>query len=98
MTRDVLCDRVEKNLGGIAADTDFARVLQTGRLVRRTIETHDTAGTLRKDGEVIHAIIERGGSSIPVLLVIIAFRQRPDFIPPIVDPAAICLIRRNVLA
>src|SRR5580698_10997151 len=98
MARDVLRDGVEKNLRRIIANADFAGVLQTGRLIRWPLETHGASGTLREDCERIHPVIECGGYPIPVLLVVIAFRQRPDLIPAIVDPAAIRLTWGNVLS
>src|SRR5580704_2840986 len=98
MTRDVLRDGVKKNLRGIAPDGDFAAVPQASRLIRRTLETHDAAGALGNDRESVIAIIERRGGSIPVLLVSIAFGQRPDFVAAIVDPAATRLIWRKILA
>src|SRR5277367_2284820 len=98
MTGEVFRDGVEEDLGGVVANADFPRVLQTRWRIRRTFEAYSASGTLREDGEGIRAVIERCGGSGPVLLVIIAFRQRPDLVAAIVDPAACRLSRRNVLA
>ena len=78
--------------------TDLPRVLQARGWIGRTFQPHRASGALGENSERIGAIVQRSGGSLPVLLVIIALRQRPDFVTAIVNPTAGRFCRRDIFA
>src|ERR1700753_829426 len=94
----VFRDGVEEDFRRVAADGDFAGVLQAGRRGGWPFQAHGATGILTDNGEGVVAVVERGRRALPVLLILIALGQRPDFVTAIVNPAAGCFFGGNVFA
>src|ERR1700722_15555453 len=98
MAGEIPGDGMERNLRRVGSNTDLAGILQSRWRIRRAFQTHRTPLFLRQNGEGVGPIVQRSGSTSPVLLVVVTLWQRPNLVTSVVDPASRCLRGRNILS
>ena len=88
-TGRILHDRMKENLRRFVANANLARILQTCCRIGGAIETHRAGLILRHDAEFVFAVIQHiRDRPSPMLVVAMAFWERPEFVTSVVNPLA----------
>src|SRR6185437_475638 len=82
----VLHGNVELNAGRIGVDSDGAGELNARLWISWAREFDLASLALRKDSKREWPIVQNVGISNPVLFVVVAFRQEPDFVAAVIKP------------